>query len=222
IFIGMESIDPTNLADVNKGFNKPGEYAEVLERLAKHNVFAITSFIFGMDNDTPGVAERTLEQIHKWPPGLPVFGQLTPFPATPLYARLQASGRLERPKHWLDFSAFVMAHRPMNMTISEARMEVDQAWTASYSAKRNAEALRSIPSTPIQYRIGHLLARLFFRGIYFPQMGKWPWIRLILQNRTILLELTKEGVSAFKRHGKEIIPQQTKIASEATDKLTLG
>src|SRR5215471_10569579 len=31
IFIGMESIDPTNLRDINKGFNKPGEYAAVLE-----------------------------------------------------------------------------------------------------------------------------------------------------------------------------------------------
>src|SRR5205814_8764724 len=51
IFIGMESIDPANLADVNKGFNKPGEYAVVLDRLAQRNVFAITSFIFGMDND---------------------------------------------------------------------------------------------------------------------------------------------------------------------------
>src|SRR5271155_3618159 len=52
VFIGMESIDPTNLADVKKGFNKPAEYAAVLERLANRNVFAITSFIFGMDNDT--------------------------------------------------------------------------------------------------------------------------------------------------------------------------
>ena len=60
VFIGMESIDPANLKDVNKGFNKPGEYAEVLERLARRNVYAITSFIFGMDNDTTGVAERTL------------------------------------------------------------------------------------------------------------------------------------------------------------------
>src|SRR6266699_3854628 len=33
VFIGMESIDPTNLAEVNKGFNKPGEYAAVLQRL---------------------------------------------------------------------------------------------------------------------------------------------------------------------------------------------
>jgi radical SAM superfamily enzyme YgiQ (UPF0313 family) len=80
IFIGMESIDPTNLASVNKGFNKPGEYAAVLDRLAQRNVYAITSFIFGMDNDTPGVAERTLQQIRSWPPGLPIFGLLTPCP----------------------------------------------------------------------------------------------------------------------------------------------
>jgi radical SAM superfamily enzyme YgiQ (UPF0313 family) len=64
-FIGMESIDPANLKDVNKGFNKPGEYATVLKRLAQRNAFAITSFIFGMDNDTPGVAERTLPAIQR-------------------------------------------------------------------------------------------------------------------------------------------------------------
>src|SRR6185295_2168470 len=63
IFIGMESIDSTNLADVSKSFNKPAEYAAVLERLSKRHIHAITSFIFGMDNDTPGTAERTLQEI---------------------------------------------------------------------------------------------------------------------------------------------------------------
>src|SRR6185437_6273220 len=38
IFIGMESIDSTNLADVNKAFNKPAEYSAVLQRLAKRHV----------------------------------------------------------------------------------------------------------------------------------------------------------------------------------------
>jgi radical SAM superfamily enzyme YgiQ (UPF0313 family) len=71
VFIGMESIDPANLADVNKSFNKPREYAAVLERPARRNVFAITSFLFGIDNDTPRVVERTLEQIRIWPSGLP-------------------------------------------------------------------------------------------------------------------------------------------------------
>src|SRR5437879_4118525 len=71
VFIGMESIDPINLADVNKSFNKPVEYAAVLNRLAERHIYAITAFIFGLDNDTPGVAERTLEQIASWPPGMP-------------------------------------------------------------------------------------------------------------------------------------------------------
>src|SRR5256884_1961069 len=35
IFIGMESLDPANLANVNKSFNKPAEYATVLDRLAR-------------------------------------------------------------------------------------------------------------------------------------------------------------------------------------------
>ena len=124
IFIGMESIDPANLADVKKGFNKPGEYAVVLDRLARRNVFAITSFIFGMDNDTPGVAERTLKEIRTWPPGLPIFGLLTPLPATPLYKRLEAAGRLTRPKHWQEFIPFAMAHTPLKMSIDEAHNEV--------------------------------------------------------------------------------------------------
>src|SRR6202023_2759429 len=124
IFIGMESIDPANLKDVNKGFNKPGEYAGVLERLAQRNVYAITSFIFGMDNDTPGVAERTLAQVRTWPPGLPIFGLLTPLPATPLYKRLELSGRLTRPKHWQEFIPFAMAHTPLKMSMEEAHAEV--------------------------------------------------------------------------------------------------
>ena len=80
----MESVDPADLKDLNKGFNKPGEYAAVLERLAKRNIYAITSFIFGMDNDTPGVAERTLQQVRTWPPGLPIFGYL---PSASLFSR---------------------------------------------------------------------------------------------------------------------------------------
>src|SRR5215203_4085045 len=172
VFIGMESIDPANMADVNKNFSKPGEYGAVLERLARRNVFAITSFIFGMDNDTAGVAERTVREIETWPPGLPVFGQLTPFPATPLYERLEKAGRLARPKHWLEFAPFVMAHAPLRMTIEEAKEETRRAWEASYSPARNAAAVEAMAGHELQYRISLLVARLFFRGIYFPQMTR--------------------------------------------------
>jgi len=193
IFIGMESIDPTNLASVNKGFNKPGEYAAVLERLAQRNVFAITSFIFGMDNDTVGVAERTLQQIRTWPAGLPIFGLLTPLPGTPLYTRLKDAGRLTRTKHWLEFLAFTMAHTPLKMTISEAHAEVLDGWNRSYSPEAIAEAVQSFDYKPLGYRINIFIARLCFRGIYFPQMGPWAWVKVIAQNRKTIFSLAKEG-----------------------------
>ncbi|MDT5060506.1 MAG: hypothetical protein QOH63_965 [Acidobacteriota bacterium] len=202
VFIGMESIDPANMADVNKNFSKPSEYGAVLQRLAQRNIYAITSFIFGMDNDTPGVAERTLKEIHSWPPGLPVFGQLTPFPATPLYDRLEKAGRLARPKHWLDFAPFEMAHAPLKMTIKEARAEVNLAWESSYSPKRNAEALEAISDAHVEYRISLLVARLFFRGIYFPQMNKRAWLKLIAQNRKAMFGLLKEGVTVWRNSRK--------------------
>lgn len=212
IFIGMESIDPANMADVNKTFSKPANYKAVLDGLARRDIFAITSFIFGMDNDTVGVSHRTVAEIESWAPGLPVFGQLTPFPSTPLYDRLERSGRLQRPKHWLDFAPFVMAHDPLKMTIEEAKTETFNAWSRSYSPERNNAAIEAIKDSPIDVRIGHLVARLFFRGIYFPQMSKLAWMKLLFDNRKPIYNLSKEGFQMWLRSRK------TKKLTEATAK----
>ena len=206
VFIGMESIDPANLASVNKGFNKPGEYAAVLERLAQRNVYAITSFIFGMDNDTTGVAARTLKEVETWPPGLPIFGLLTPLPATPLYKRLELAGRLTRPKHWQEFIPFEMAHTPLRMTIAEAHAEVKAGWLSSYSAEAIAKAVASIKNAPVGYRINIFLARICFRGIYFPQMGPLAWLKVISDNRKTIHSLVTEAFSAWRNRQPAILP----------------
>ena len=212
IFIGMESIDPANLADVNKSFNKPGEYAAVLNRLAKRNIYAITSFIIGLDNDTPGVADRTLEQIAQWPPVMPVFSPLTPLPGTPLYAKLGAEGRLTRPKHWMNFALYKMAHTPLKMTIPEAQIELDKAWRTAYSPKNNEKVIESLRDRRFDDRVMHFVMRLFFRGIYIPQMNKRTWVKLIAQNRRPILRLAKDGLGKYrevrkKRAGVAAVPR---------------
>jgi radical SAM superfamily enzyme YgiQ (UPF0313 family) len=197
VFIGMESIDPINLKDMNKGFNKPEEYAAVLERLAQRNVYAITSFIFGMDNDTVGSAERTLEQVRTWPPGLPIFGLLTPLPGTPLYTRLDVAGRLTRRKHWQEFIPFAMAHTPLKMTIDEAHAEVKYGWSHAYSGEAIAQAVDSLDDQPLGYRINILIARLCFRGIYFPMLGRFAWWKVISENRRTIFKLSRQGFQAW-------------------------
>ena len=136
VFIGMESIDPANMADVNKNFSKPGEYGAVLRRLAERNVYAITSFIFGMDNDAPGVAERTLNEIHSWPPGLPVFGQLTPFPGNPALRPSGKSRTARAPETLAGLRAFRDGTR--------AAQDVDQR-SAHRSRSRVVNVLQSRP-----------------------------------------------------------------------------
>ena len=222
IFIGLESIDAANLKSVSKGFNKPDEYQSVLERLARHNLYAITSFIFGMDGDSKGVAKRTLDAIHSWPPGLPVFGLLTPYPATPLYDRLAAAGRLTRPKHWLEFKPFSMAFKPLGITVEEAESEVREAWSSCYSPESIAASMDWLGSKSFADRLIHFFSRLAFRGIYFPQMKRRDWMHVLYENRGPILSLLGQAVmlKLKSRRRKPIVlePQMqakpTPLASE--------
>src|SRR2546422_3798530 len=199
IFLGLEAVDPGNLKAVDKGFNKPNENAYVFVQLADRGLYAITSFIFGMDGDTPGVAGRTLEAIASWPPGLPVFGLLTPYPATPLYDRLNKEGRLIAPEHWLDIRPFRMAFTPRNINVEEAEAEMKAAWSRSYDPQAIATALQKIAHRPFKERAVMLFARLAFRGIYFPQMRRRDWVRLLVANRKNLLRLLAEARVEYRR-----------------------
>ncbi len=194
IFIGLESIDPASLKSVRKGFNKPESYGPVLESLAAHGIYAITSFIFGLDSDTRGVARRTLDAMKSWPPGLPVFGQLTPYPGTPLYDRLALADRLHRPRHWLEFLPFEMTYAPSGMPADSVKAEMDEAWEASYGPRANDVAMAWLQRKGLPDRIIHLLARLAFRGIYFPQMKKREWVTVLLQNRVSILRLLTQAL----------------------------
>jgi hypothetical protein len=179
---------------VRKGFNKPAEYKAILECLARHDLSAITSFIFGMDSDRPGVAQQTLRVIRSWPPVLPVFGLLTPYPSTPLYDKLAATGRLTHPKHWLDFKPFTMEFSPLGISAEQAEEEVRQAWESSYNPAAIASAIGWLESKSLADRLIHLIGCLAFRGIYFPQMKKRQWVRLLIQNRRPILHLIAQAL----------------------------
>jgi radical SAM superfamily enzyme YgiQ (UPF0313 family) len=213
IFIGLESIDAENLKEVHKGFNKPDEYTAILQGLADRGIYAITSFIFGMDRDQPGVAKRTTDVIDLWPPGLPVFGLLTPYPATPLYDRLSDEGRLTRPKHWLDFRPFRMAFVPKLISIEQAEQEVREAWSRCYDPRAVAAALEKICHRPFKEKAVLLCTRLLFRGIYFPQMTRRQWIRLLISYRKSILQILREGFIEFRRK-KENAPAEVPIVQK--------
>jgi len=58
----------------------------------------------------------------------------------------------------------------------------------------------SLKDKPLGYRINIFIARMCFRGIYFPQMGPVAWMKVIYQNRRTIFSLVKEGFATW--HGR--------------------
>ncbi|MFB3904636.1 MAG: radical SAM protein [Acidobacteriota bacterium] len=200
IFAGLESMEPESLRAAGKQFNRPGEYRSTLESLARNNVYAITSFIVGMEGDRPGISNRITAEVATWPPGLPVFGLMTPFPATPLYDRLQKEGRLTRPRHWLDFHPFEIAFLPRHLSPAQAKNEVRNAWRRAYrpGAFWRTQRWMQANEKPFGQQLTLFVSRLLFRGIYFPQMTRWSWVRLLALNIITIASLVRSGLRRAK------------------------
>jgi hypothetical protein len=92
-----------------------------------------------------------------------------------------------------------MAHTPLKMTIAEAHAEVKKGWAQSYSSDALAHAVSSLKDKPLGYRINIFIARICFRGIYFPQMGVLAWLKVIYQNRRTIFSLVREGFATWRR-----------------------
>jgi len=205
IFAGLESVEPESLKAAGKQFNKPAEYRKTLEILARNNLYAITSFIVGMEGDRPGMSKRIAAELENWPPGLPVFGLLTPYPATPLYDRLKKEERLTRPEHWLDFHPFETAFVPRHLSAQEAQKEVRDSWRSAYgpAAFSRAQKWMRANRKPFAQQLTAFITRLLFRGIYFPQMTRWSWFRLLSRNLLTIGSLVRSGLQYRRKRRRQ-------------------
>jgi radical SAM superfamily enzyme YgiQ (UPF0313 family) len=62
VLIGFESLNPANLAAMNKTFNTArGGFAKALGNLRKHRIRVYGTFVFGYDGDTPESFAETVE-----------------------------------------------------------------------------------------------------------------------------------------------------------------
>lgn len=103
VLIGFESLNPANLAAMNKTFNAArGGFEQALANLRRHGVRVYGTFIFGYDGDTPESFAPTVAFAREHALYIAAFNHLTPFPGTPLYRRLESEGRLHFDAWWLD------------------------------------------------------------------------------------------------------------------------
>jgi radical SAM superfamily enzyme YgiQ (UPF0313 family) len=136
VLIGFESLNPANLRAMNKSFNMMrGGYVKALENLRRHKIRLYGTFIFGYDEDTPGVFPETVAFAREHGFYIAAFNHLTPFPGTALYRRLKSEGKLRWDAWWLDeeYSYNKVPFRPARMSAEEVEHCCVEARRSFYS-----------------------------------------------------------------------------------------
>jgi radical SAM superfamily enzyme YgiQ (UPF0313 family) len=100
-FIGVESLDPRSLAEFNKQFNKPDEYANLIRMLRKHSIGVYASIMFGLEHDDSRTVDSTVNFLIQNKVDLAAFFRLTPFPGTALFGRMKERNQLVDNQWWL-------------------------------------------------------------------------------------------------------------------------
>ena len=132
VLIGFESLDNLNLKQMNKQANlKSTDYEKTIKKLQQHGIMVYGSFVFGYDNDSQDIFDRTLEFAIKNRLFLCNFNVLMPLPGTKLYQRYLNDGRLINKQWWLsgDFRYNDTVYLPVKLT---AKQLTDGSWNTRY------------------------------------------------------------------------------------------
>jgi radical SAM superfamily enzyme YgiQ (UPF0313 family) len=118
LFVGVESVEPEARKGMRKSLPSIQVYEKAIERCRSAGVIFHASLIFGLDEDTPYVFERTLEFLlrNSVPSISPCI--LTPYPGTPLFERLMRERRILH-TNWSYYDHTTVCYQPKNMEPEE-------------------------------------------------------------------------------------------------------
>jgi radical SAM superfamily enzyme YgiQ (UPF0313 family) len=162
ILIGFESIRPTILKAMNKGFNAAmGDYKALVSVIHSYGIGIYGTFIHGFGDDTPQDIRAVSDFAVELGLIIAAFNHLMPFPGTPDFARMQAAGQLDarQERWWLD----------PDYRFGEAPF-APQAMSSSALHEATLEARRRFYSFPsaVKRLLTNPKGNLFARGRFSP------------------------------------------------------
>jgi len=115
---GFESILQKSLDSVNKPENRVEKYVSWIKNIKKYGMVINGLFIFGFDEDTSDVFEKTIEALNHLEVDAGEFNILTPLPGTPLFNKMEKEGRILT-KDWSRYTQTEVVFQPKNMSPKE-------------------------------------------------------------------------------------------------------
>jgi radical SAM superfamily enzyme YgiQ (UPF0313 family) len=147
VFIGLENINPDNLATAKKRQNKITEYRKMLLAWKAQGIFTLAGYILGFPADTPASIRRDIGIIQReLPLDILEFFCLTPLPGSEDHQKLWRKGADMDPDLNNYDLEHVCADHP-NMTRQEWMGIYREAWGLYYSREHMRTLIRRTAAT---------------------------------------------------------------------------
>jgi hypothetical protein len=149
VFIGLENVNPDNLAAAKKQQNRITEYRSMLLAWKAQGIITLAGYILGFPSDTPETIRRDIAIIQEeLPLDIVEFFCLTPLPGSEDHQVLWKNGTAMEP----DLNAYDVEH----VCTSHPRMSREQweaiyreAWSIYYTPKHMETLLRRAVATGV-------------------------------------------------------------------------
>ena len=115
MFVGMESIIPGSIEEMNKPFNRIHLYKKQIQCFHDYGIMVNPGMIFGSDHEDESVFPRTVEFLIKNKVELAYFNILTPLPGTELFKRMERDGRIFD-RNWAHYDGKYVVFQPKKMS----------------------------------------------------------------------------------------------------------
>jgi radical SAM superfamily enzyme YgiQ (UPF0313 family) len=113
--IGIESVDQDNLNDMDKPWNRVGEFPKLLDTIRKNRIGLVLNMIVGLDHDDERVFEKTVKFLMKSHTFHVILNTPIPYPGTKFALRLEREGRLLH-KDWSQYTQGNIVFSPKLMS----------------------------------------------------------------------------------------------------------
>jgi radical SAM superfamily enzyme YgiQ (UPF0313 family) len=118
VFVGFESLQNDNIVAAKKKSPTTEDYARRVAILHDNGIQVNGSFVLGFDHDRPDVFAATVDWIERHRLECATFHILTPYPGTPLFAQMDAEGRILH-RDWSQYDTAHVVFQPRHMSPRE-------------------------------------------------------------------------------------------------------
>jgi radical SAM superfamily enzyme YgiQ (UPF0313 family) len=175
MFIGVESPRKASLAETHKTQNERIDMVEAIHKIHSYNMFVSAGMIVGFDQDDVDIFDEQYDFLQKADIPVAMLSVLLAVPKTPLYARLEAAGRIHNDLNTSRYTGTSGGTNfdPLNMTQDELREGHAALYRRLYSPDAYAErvlgAMRKfhdVNYVPERFTVKRLLTGLRVMGYY--------------------------------------------------------